>query len=232
MQSRVKEGVIKYKKQIWFLLGSLLFLLAPPILGGQLELITTDTTYLLWFAMRWNIAIIYLLELIILFCTLSFRWSVIITNTCLTIVYSVNYFVYSYRGVPLRLSDLTAIRTAVHVAGNYRFTPSGQMLKCWILLLIFVVVAGVLKEPFKKKDWRIRILGVAAGAVACVGGFLLFVRSDLLKNQGFETNNGFIQPIHYNGYMVTSCLPVYLFHEYSGAGRLFRRSHRSNFGRV
>lgn len=212
MQRKVKDWIVKYKKQICTLFGGLLFLLAPPVLGMQLELITTDTTYLLWFAMRWNIMMIYLLELIILLCTLSFKWSVIITNTFLTIVYSANYFVYSYRGVPLRLSDLTAIRTAAHVAGNYRLTPSGQMLKCWILLLLFVLLAGVLKEPFVKKDWRVRVLGVAAGGAICIGGFFLFVRSDLLKDQGFVTNNDFIQTIHYDGYIVASCLTIDSMH--------------------
>lgn len=212
MQSKMKDWFLKYRRQIWFLLGGLLFLSAPLILGVQLELITTDTTYLLWFAMRWNIAIIYLLELIVLLWTLSFRWSVIVTNVFLTIVYSVNYFVYSYRGVPLRPSDLSAIRTVAHVAGNYRFTPSSQMLKCWMLLLSFVILAGLCKEPFLKKDWRLRLLGAAVGGLVCVGGYSVFVQSDLLKDQGFVTNNEFIQTIHYNGYMVASCLTINSMH--------------------
>lgn len=97
--------------------GSILLLIAPIILGTRLELIalSQNTKFLLPFAMKWNIAIMYLLEIVVLLCTQSLRCSIVLTNFILMIVYTANYYVWMYRSAPLKLSDLMAYKTALRV---------------------------------------------------------------------------------------------------------------------
>ena len=73
----------------------------PIVLGRRLELLL-PTNVLLPHAMKWNVGLMYLLELIVLLCTLSKRFTIVFCNIVLTILYCANYFVYAFRGTYLK----------------------------------------------------------------------------------------------------------------------------------
>lgn len=137
----VAIGVPKNKKLRKFLAVAL-FLVTPLILGRQLEfisLVINEATFIPY-SIHWNVGIMYMIELVFLLCSQSFKFSVISSNLLFAILYSADYFVRMYRETPLRWNDLTAAGTAVRVMGNYDFTPNSHMAMSWIILILVTVL--------------------------------------------------------------------------------------------
>ena len=198
------------------LLGVMLLIAGPWVLGRRLELLTFNSKYFLPFAMKWNMGVMYLFELIVLLCTQSFRASVCVSNLALTLLYTANYFVFSYRGQPLRLNDLTAVGTAAEVVGNYSLRPNSHMAMAWCICCFFVVhgaraETGICwKAMGKFKKAAIRLISLLLGtALVWVSGYQ-FLHTDILKEAGFVDIHGFDQNSNYvfNGYLVTSLMDI------------------------
>ena len=95
-----------------------------------------------------------MIELVLLLCSQSFRFSVIGGNLLFTLLYSADYFVRMYRETPLRWNDLTAAGTAMRVMGNYDLTPNSHMATSWILLTLVIAMVlqtGAGATPLWKK---------------------------------------------------------------------------------
>lgn len=219
--------------------GIVFMALVPLILGAQLERLTFEEVYALPitlrfhelnylpFALFWNLGIIYMAELVILLCTHSVRIAVVLTNVVTTLLYSVNYFVLSYRGTPLRVNDFTAIGTAAKVAGDYSFVPNSALAFAWGCAVLFAVwgaQTGAVKEriadgdrPVVQRSLKLRKAlcygaSIAAAAVIALGGGWLLLGTDLLDRVGFSNDEfkGFYQDMLYyrNGYLVATCIEV------------------------
>lgn len=201
-------------KKLRQLLGVILLVAGPWVLGRRLELLTIDTRYMLPFSLMWNIGLMYLFELILLLCTLSFRASICISNLVLTLIYSANYFVFSFRGGSLRLNDLTAIGTAARVVNHYSLRPNSHLAMAWCILLLFLVYGAQTGFRWKTKKKIIKaavrltaaILGVTLTAVC--GYRLLY--TDMLLQAGFMNTHGIDQHMnyHFDGYLVASCMDI------------------------
>ena len=196
--------------------GILLFVLGPLILGRRLELLTLDTGYLLPFSMRWNMGIMYLFGVILLLCTGSIRFSVCGGNLLLTLLYTVNYYVFSFRGGPLHLNDLTAAGTAARVVGNYNLRPNSHLAFVWCILGVFLVYgaqSGLRRKrdrAGKRRAFLCHLASLAAGiALAGVSGYWL-LNTDMLVEAGFTDIRGFDETInyHFNGYLVASFIDI------------------------
>lgn len=199
--------------------GVLLMLSAPWVLGQRMELLTINTMFLLPKALFWNACIMLLLELVVFLWTLSFRWSVVLTNTVLAVLYTANYFVLKFRGVPLKLNDLRAAQTAAEVVGGYDLTPSAEITMIWCVLLVYIVLAwqcgGLfsLKKCIREKQKRMGAVYAAAflaGSVLIVGMGRQLLYTDMLEEHGFANFAGFDQQMiyHFNGYLVSTCLDI------------------------
>lgn len=206
--------------------GVVILAAAPYVLGGRLELLTYRELIYLPIALKWNVGIMYALEILVLLCTHSPRITIALTNICLTLLYSANYFVIIYRGTPLRVNDFSAAGTAFKVMGGYSFVPNAHLALAWGLLLMFVVFGvqtGVRKagasspeRESAKKYWVRKLLSYAvtiaiAAAVAVYGGYQL-IYTDLLERAGFEFEEalGFNQYVlyYFNGYLVATCIDL------------------------
>lgn len=201
----MKNKSFDKKTVIKLLITMALCIIVPFTLGWQLELCTVKTEYTLWNAYRWNVVILALIELLIFLVTLSFKWTLIIFSVGMGFIYFANYYVYVFRGRMLTFNDVLAIRTAAKVAGNYSYKPTNHMIVCAIAILAIVVVACICTTHIRKPH-IVKFLGLALAIVLSRGGYYFFVESDFLVNQGFENSEGFIPAIHYDGYMVASCL--------------------------
>lgn len=188
------------------LLISLAVCLALPFtLGWQLELCTVNTDYTLWNAYRWNVVILAFIEILFFLITLSFKWTAILYSIAMTIIYFGNYYVYSFRGRMLTFNDVLAARTAAKVAGNYSYKPTQHMLIC-LGIVLAVIIISCLCTVNMKKPHLLRFMALVSAIIISRAGFYVFVETDFLTDQGFVKSTGFIQSIHYDGYMVASCL--------------------------
>lgn len=211
-----------------------LMAVGPYVLGSRLELLTYKETIYLPFALKWNVGLMYALEIFVLLCTHSPSVTIAVTNLFLTFMYSVNYFVILYRGTPLRPNDVTAIGTATQVAGDYSFVPNNHLAMAWGLCALIVVFGvhtgtGRLQKMYKKKTFSEKMPGAIPGGKRPVkalsyvvtiaiavgaglyGGYQL-IYTDLLHEAGFkdEEFRGFNQDVIYyaNGYLVATCIEL------------------------
>lgn len=201
-------------KRLRMLLGILLLAAVPWVLGRRLELLAVDANFLLPFSMKWNMGLMYLFELILLLCTQSFRVSICGGSLALTLLYSANYFVFSFRGEPLRLNDLSAIGTAARVVGRYSLQPNSHMAMAWCIQAFFLVygiqTAFSWKKRKKGRNAVMRLTALASGCLlAAVSGHRLLY-TDMLVEAGFMYTHGFDQNMNYqfNGYLVASCMDI------------------------
>ena len=190
--------------------GALLFILAPICLGIQLESISANFEMILPHAIRWNLYMMYLLEMILLLCTQSFRLSICISSGFLTILYSVNYYVMSYRGVPVRINDIYAAETAAKVIGNYDLRPNNQIALCWCICIMFLV-CSMQTGVKRKKKWELwRILPLAAGILLAVGCKHLLIDTNFLEDRQFKADNSWELNLNYvfDGFLVASLIDI------------------------
>lgn len=204
--------------------GTALLLLIPYILGRRLELLTVYPDGLLPQAMMWNTRIMFILELVLLLCIQSVSAAVVISDVVLVVLYSANYFVYAYRGVALKLTDLKAVRTAAQVVSGYDLTPNIHLAMAWAIAALIAVAGWKLRgkaEKHRKVTKRI----VAGKAAMFVGGVLLaagavhtFIYTDFLEEKGFKNLQGWAKEYiyFYDGYLVGSCIDIKNMHEILG----------------
>lgn len=214
--------------------GVVLFLAAPYVLGQRLELLTYNPVFYLPISMKWNLGIMYALEVIVLLVTHSLPLSVVLTNVALTILYSANYFVLMYRGTSLRMNDFAAIGTAADVVADFDLIPDSHLAMAWALLVLIVVygvqtntwritrvskaavVQGEKQEASGKRGRLLKVLSyvvtiVIAVAMAGFGGHKLLY-TDYLNDVGFADKEYFginFELIYANnGYLVGTCVEV------------------------
>lgn len=196
--------------------GILLLIAGPYVIGQRLEMLTVNMTFYLPFSMAWNIGLMYLLELILLLCTQSIRFSICVSNIMLTVIYSANYYVYTFRGEPLRMNDLTAIGTAAAVLNRYSLRPNSHLAMAWCLTILFLVYGIQLSAEREKQliKWKrklvCRLITLALGIAITVNVGHLFLYTDYLKDYGFLDTRGFDQNMnyHFDGYLVASMLNI------------------------
>lgn len=191
----------------------ILFIATPVILGRQLEFISLrlDTGYLLPNAIRWNIILMYVIEVILLLCFQSFAVSIIITNVFLTFIYTVDYFVRIYRDAPLKWNDISAARTAVNVLEGYDLRPNAIMAFAWMILVMVIVLALQTRVKGNRRgSIKVRLVFFCLGALLLIGSTHVFLNSDFLEQQGFVVIRGFDQHMMYqhNGYLISTCLDI------------------------
>lgn len=204
--------------------GIILLLAAPYVLGTRLELLNFDVSFYLPFAMKWNVGIMYALELSVFLMTHSPAFAVVFTNICLTALYSANYFMRMYRGTSLRMNDFTAIGTATKVAGAYDLSPDEKLAIVWAVLMFFIVwsLQTVTWKRRSRTDEHSRkipmgkILSYVISVAAAIGilwwGGYKLLYTDYLNEAGFadEGFTGFEHELIYafDGYLVATCIEV------------------------
>lgn len=196
------------------ILGGIVLILLPPVLGARLELLTLYGGFLLPFAMKWNVGLMYAVELVLLLCSGSIAITALVVDLMITVLYSANYFVYSFRGNPLRIGDISAIQTAAQVVGKYALVPNEHLAMAWCIAVFLGVLACKTRigrrHTFSVRRFIARILCFSLGCgILLVGGHQLFY-TDFLVDHGFSNLHGFDQLLTYqfDGYLVGSCLDI------------------------
>lgn len=207
--------------------GIVLMLAVPYVLGSRLEMLTYKELFYMPMSLKWNVGIMYALEIIVLLFTHSPGAAVVLVNGALTVLYSANYFVNMFRGTPLRMNDFMAIGTAAEVVGDYRFVPNDHLAIVWglaVLVVVYAVQTGTgrqrkLRGEDRRPDrsyWIRKAVSYAVtisiGAAAALYGGHQLLYTDLLNRVGFadEEFRGFYQDLIYyiDGYLVGTCIEV------------------------
>lgn len=204
------------KKWIRNIVGILVLMTIPYLLGRRLELLSAIQIVLLPNAMKWNIGMMYGLEIILLLCFGSILTTAIVTDVFLTVLYTANYYVYSFRGEPIRISDISAAGTAAQVMGGYDYTPNDHLIFAWGIAILLGVIAWRCRIPHIKKTvitpkkLILRGSGIIAAVLTAIVSYHMFVDTDLLVKHGFENVTGFHRNMTYlqNGYLVATCLDL------------------------
>ncbi len=168
MQAAVREKWEKYGKYGWKTVNILAFLLMPVVsylafeyVTGNLATIPLDMAVLniLW------IGALYLA--VFAFCQTT-RIAVPLVSVLLFGVSLAETFVESFRGTPIMIWEVLAVRTAMTVAGNYHFEFSERMKYAGAALAALNVLLWFF--PVRVRGWRKRL---AAGILgfSCAAGF-------------------------------------------------------------
>nr|MCR4689532.1 sulfatase-like hydrolase/transferase [Saccharofermentans sp.] len=112
-------------------------------IGSKMKVISTMLLY--------NILYWLLLQLVIDLITPSVKIGAISSLTIAFLIGLINDIVYQFRGNYVMFGDLTVVRTAMEVAGNYVYKPGIWLFVAIALLIVGILVTILLKFPQDKK---------------------------------------------------------------------------------
>lgn len=122
-----------------------------------------------------NVGWMFLLYLAVFSLSGSSRVSIPVSSFIFYFISLAEAFVVSFRDRPIMLWDVLAVKTAMTVAGNYRFMPAKSMVFAGFLLLLMNLVLWFV--PVRVKGWKQRVPLCAGGFILAFGcGSFLFTR--------------------------------------------------------
>jgi len=187
-------------------------LAAPYIVGQRYEALTLYGSFALPHALLGNMLLLYLFEAIILLLTFSPKLTVIVTQFSIMLVYSVNYFVFQFRGTPLRINDISATGTAAQVLKHYDLTPNTHLAMNWSISILFIVIGFCIKKIHLSQKTFIsgHLISLLCGIVVLLYSKHLLFETSFFTDYGYETVIGFDQHLLYqkNGYLIASCMDI------------------------
>ena len=227
LKARINSNILA------FAVGSVLLVLMPLILGYRLEMLNIQVSILVDNGIGWNLAIMYFLELVLVLCCGSLPVAGMLSTLLFTILYSVNDYVYAFRGAPLTLNEAMAAGTAAKVLGNYDFTPRRELAVCWLIAALFVLAflsvrhwskkVGVIGKSAESADnrkvggkpgrrirLRKRLVGFSAGLLLLLFGGYALLFTEMLQSHGFRLLYGYHANDIYRsyGFLVSTCLDI------------------------
>ncbi len=202
---------IPSKMKLW--LSIILVVLMPAVMITWLEKMTEHITNVEGNAALYNIVIAYVIEIIVLLFTLSVRVTVISTSSFLTLLYTINYFAYIFRGKALSINDIWTLRTTISIIGNYDLTPSNIMVVAWSFCLLFITLAtkiGPTLSPVikQRKRWILRLSGLLTALFISFGAIRVFGDINYWESRNVRITNGFSGLFHSDGLLVSTCIEL------------------------
>ncbi|MGM9612956.1 MAG: LTA synthase family protein, partial [Butyricicoccus sp.] len=132
----------------------------------------------------------------------SLRKSIAIGSGIFGVLGIVNHYVWLFRGTPLGIEDITSIRTAAGVAGNYDYTPDRYIILLGLLLLLWTVTLYRLGGDEYARGRRIHFKqGMALASVALFACLPFVGYGDYYKNN----SNAFNYDLYFASTLATLC---------------------------
>ena len=177
-----------------------LFLLGPLVALFQVELLNETNPYLnldpgeFIMNMIWYYVVFFLVWLVLG----RRRRTVVVSCTFFEAIGIINHYVLEFRGRILFPHDITSVRTAVNVVGEYDFTPDHYIYGTLALMLLYFLVVKFLMVPQKersyfKKKYITWLLSAATAGYIVAFFFTGWLPSQNIKTQQWRTqSNGFV----------------------------------------
>lgn len=191
-----------------FAFGMGIFIVAPPVLVCQLEMLVTGMMLLTLKKLLINIGLVYALWLMLFLMTLSLKVTVTAGTFSVFILHIVNYYFTKFRGAPFKFGELRAWKTAAKVVGNYNYSLDKSLVIA-LLLVVLVFIWGIQIQNIKVKAcWR--ACGWVVCAIGLVTGVYMLDRGNMLERLGISYVGGIGQPDEYllNGYLASTVLDI------------------------
>lgn len=174
------------KKRGNHILNFLYACITPFCIFIAMEIVTGnyfDPTYLTPRMIIYNLIILTVIMLLCIAVTNSLKWGPLIASFMCILFSIANYYVYTFRSIPILSTDFTTIRTALDVAGNYHLTLNFRICLGILILWTLIVLAGKLKESriFKLRGHAVFLLTTL---IFCGIFTKVYITSDYLKEQG------------------------------------------------
>lgn len=172
-------------KIIWRIAGTVCILALPAVSFFAFEYITGNLELLREDRMIYNIMWMYAIYGAMFTLSGTTRIAVPVSSVFLYGLAVAETFVEEFRGSPIMVWDLMAVRTAVTVTENYVFTISEEMKQVGYALLGINVL--LMFCPIRVRGWKHRLVLLAggSGAIACfVSQFFL----KIVPQNGMEIN--------------------------------------------
>lgn len=160
-------------------------LLAPCVSYVLFEYVTGNLDTVASYMAALNIAWIFALYLAVFAVSGLSRVAVPAVSAALFLLSVAEAFVVAFRGRPIMLWDVMALRTALTVSGNYSFVISHEMK--YALAALFIMNAVLWFAPRRLRGWKGR-LAVGGGAAAAIGGFAMWFFTSLVPGWGLGIN--------------------------------------------
>ena len=162
-------------------------------IGSKMEM----NTYMLIFNIMYWIIIQALVDVI----TRNVKIGAFVSLGFAYIIGLVNDVVYQFRGNYVMYGDLTVVRTALEVAGNYTYRFHSWFWISLVLLIAAVTMTILIKFP-KHCNPEGKEIAVRAGiAVGIIIGVIISFNTGLLYNNIFGVSWDYNQNVRYNGYI-------------------------------
>ncbi|MFV0465291.1 MAG: LTA synthase family protein [Lachnospiraceae bacterium] len=132
-------------------------------------------------AQLFNIVLYELMLLFLFFLTRSLRVALRIETVFSMLFGLVNYYVYTFRSLPLVPWDLFSFKTAASVAGNYNFLPEPRVIVVIACFVLLFIAEHFLNYKLKQHAWSKTVLGAIMAAVVLIS-FSVKVQAEDFQN--------------------------------------------------
>lgn len=195
---------MEQKKRLQYL-GCIGLILFPILNFYLLEAYTHDGfTEVRPYSQLFNILLFELAAWLLFFLFRKAVWALRVETVLAMALGLVNYYVYTFRSLPLVPWDILSLGTAVSVMDNYDFTPAPRVVAVVIFFAFIIVLEGFCKLTLEKWKWQ-GSLGAAMALAVFICGF-----SHVLQQEDFQNRhrmyNKLFTPVfmwQVNGFVLT-----------------------------
>jgi phosphoglycerol transferase MdoB-like AlkP superfamily enzyme len=181
----IRERLLKWCKTAGMFITTVIILLIPCASYILFEYVTGNLPTIPLSMAVLNIGWIYLLYLAAFTVSGSTRIGIPLTAVFLYIVSVAEYLVLGFRGRPIMIWDVLALRTAMSVAGNYEFVLTEEMYLACLGVQAICIFALIFPKRVKGRNKRLVFAGGSTGVVL---SFILWFYTCLIPYKGLEIN--------------------------------------------
>ncbi len=156
-----------------------------------------------------NILLFEFTAVILFFLFRSVRLALMTQGILAMVVGLVNYYVYTFRSLPLVPWDILSIKTAASVAGEYDFTPTVRIVCILAGFGAALVLEGFLSFSIKKLKWYQSVIFAAAFCIG-LGAFAKVLQRTDFQNR-HQMYNILFTPVYMwqvNGFALTMVMEL------------------------
>ncbi len=131
-----------------------------------------------------NILLFEITAWLLCFLFRNIKWALRVQGACAMVIGLANYYVYTFRSLPLAPWDIFSVGTALSVAEHYDFMPTPRVAVVLAGFILTLCLEGFLELDFKKWKWY------ASLTAALVCGVVLGAVGNVLQQEDFQNRHG------------------------------------------
>lgn len=132
-----------------------------------------------------NIVIYYIVLLVFYLITNRTQYAAILMCIVMFVLGLTNYFVFSFRGIPVLAADIMSVGTALNVAGSFEYNIDIYVLWAVSFIVAFSGAMFSLKS-YKGLKGKKRLAAAICVIAIVIGGYNFYINSTLVVKAGIE----------------------------------------------